>query len=164
MKAISNQMTDLIAKIVAMADHNRALMDGTTEPVKQIMASADIVYGVWQDNTQPDGFDWRVVKGQNTLAAIMQSGTTRNVQMNPVPCINAEQAMALQLVLGDGDRPGDVELEVGDNILDGMHRNRWLHSSTPSSICGLTRRMCRASARRQSSACSPSSPSTLAMM
>jgi len=103
--------TDL-AEIVAAANNNLQFMDGTTEPVRRIISSADLVFGVWQDSEEPYGVGTSIIKGRRRLKAIAESGKSRfkAAQQRPfsmltswtaIKCLNAAHAEAARLVLGD---------------------------------------------------------------
>lgn len=97
------------ATIAARAEENRRLLDGTTDPVKQIIADADIVFGVWPDPTQPHGVGMHVIKGRRRLAAIAVAEheaiaggmTSETLNWNAIPCASEEQAIAAQWILGE---------------------------------------------------------------
>jgi hypothetical protein len=78
-------------------------MDGTTEPVRRILAEGDVVFGVWQDPEEEFGVDYLVVKGAKVLKEILASQTTQVGRISAVKCICEEHAIALQQVLGDRD-------------------------------------------------------------
>jgi hypothetical protein len=89
--------------IVTKANETRALLDGTTEPVRQIIDSTDIVYAVWQDATLPPlGVGVHVIKGKAFLEEIIASGQSRPCSLNAIPVQSAEHAIATELVFGDG--------------------------------------------------------------
>lgn len=91
------------SKIVAMANEFRHRMDGTTEPIKEAMAENDIVFGVWQDATEPDGVGIHVIKGHRRVVEIASGTAAAEVKVTAIPCECAEQAVAAQRILGEPD-------------------------------------------------------------
>jgi hypothetical protein len=87
------------SELVAMYNANLKLLDGTTEPVEQIMRESEVVFGMWPDKT--GGFGRIVIKGRQVLETIAQSGKNRHLKISVVPCIEPEMAEALKRVLGD---------------------------------------------------------------
>jgi hypothetical protein len=53
--------------MVTKAQENLALIDGTTAPIKKIIADSDLVFAIWQDLSQPHGIGCLVVKGVGLL-------------------------------------------------------------------------------------------------
>jgi len=43
------ELEEFLADIVELANNNESRIDGTTKPVRRILAENDIVFGVWQD-------------------------------------------------------------------------------------------------------------------
>jgi hypothetical protein len=75
-------------------------MDGTMEPVMDLIGANDVVFGIWQDSAAPTGVGTRIVKGDNRLREIIASGVTANSLVTAIKCGNAEQAEALRLHAG----------------------------------------------------------------
>ncbi|MCK1702599.1 hypothetical protein IVA86_14450 [Bradyrhizobium sp. 146] len=99
-------MTDLVTTLstfVAMANANRALMDGTTKPVRQIIENNDVVLAVWQDVDQPLGIGTLIIKGAVTLRNISANNAGVRCRVNAVPSDSYEHAVALLEVLGEAD-------------------------------------------------------------
>jgi hypothetical protein len=96
-------------ELVAMANSHLERMSaaGMSEGeafayVKNVIDSHQVVVGVWQDSSEPDGVDMHVIKGMNTLAGILMSGASADVKISAVPCVSYDQAVAAQELLGDG--------------------------------------------------------------
>lgn len=87
-----------IETLVAMANKNELLMDGTTKPVIAILNSAAVVYAVWQDHDAPNGVATLVLKGQKALTA-QDSGKALSV--NAVKVLDLEMAVAARQTLGE---------------------------------------------------------------
>lgn len=99
-------MTDLVATLstfVTMANANRAVMDGTMKPVRQIIDDNDVVLAVWQDVDQPSGIGTLIIKGAAVLRNISADGITAPCRANAIPCDSCEQAVAVLEVLGEPD-------------------------------------------------------------
>ena len=103
----------MISKIAAMANANRLSLDGTTAPVKRIIAENELVFGIWTDPKEPLGVDTLVIKGERRLSAIAASGNPappdaakfappNGMKMSAVPCASCEQAVVLRRQFGDG--------------------------------------------------------------
>ncbi|MBR0749106.1 hypothetical protein JQ582_34765 [Bradyrhizobium japonicum] len=97
-------MTELSpAMLVAMANANRTLLDGTTAPVRQIIESNDVVVAVWQDFDQPLGMGTLIIKGAAMLRNISANNAGVRCRVTAVPSDSYEQAVALLKVLGEGE-------------------------------------------------------------
>jgi hypothetical protein len=70
--------------------------------VKDVLVKNEIVFGVWQDSDEPNGFDMLVVKGNSVLRDVMAFDVTRiQVKTSAILCVEPEQAVALQQTHGD---------------------------------------------------------------
>jgi hypothetical protein len=97
----AKQMTaDLMRRMVELANSNETLMDGTTKPVKRIIAEADVVFGIWPDATKPHGIDSYIIKGRHLLADGIASNITQRLRCTAIKCIELEQAVAAAEVFG----------------------------------------------------------------
>ena len=94
---------DFVRKLVDLANCNEALMDGTMEPVKRIIAEGDVVFAVWQDPEAEHGVGCLGLKGKKLLNEIVASQNAQVAQITAVKCKCAEQAIALKQELGDRD-------------------------------------------------------------
>jgi len=94
---------DFVRRLVDLANRNEETMDGTTEPVRRILADGDVVFAVWQDQEEDYGVDYLVVKGAKLLKEIVASQNAQVMRIDAVKCTCTEQAIALQQVLGDRD-------------------------------------------------------------
>jgi len=92
-----------VRRLVDLANRNEETMDGTTEPVRRIVAEGDVVFAVWQDRAQEYGVGYLIVKGAKRLKKIVASQTGQAMRIDAVKCICKEQAVALKQVLGDRD-------------------------------------------------------------
>jgi hypothetical protein len=93
-----------IGKMAAMANRNGEAMAGMTPEaaliyVKGLGSDADIVCGVWNDEA---GVGLHIIKGTARLKEIAATGEASDLRLDAVPCIAAEQAIAAEMVLGDG--------------------------------------------------------------
>lgn len=87
-------------QIVARANENLAIMGATTGPVKQIIAEHDLVFGIFQESTCPDGVGAWIIKGRRRLESIVSSGEAEPLKWSAIPCTSLEHAVAVQRVLG----------------------------------------------------------------
>ena len=89
-----------MANVVALANANRARITEDFATVRAIVNAAPLVFGVFQDADEPDGFGLLLVKGHALCREIVASGKSWPVDMNVVPCTCVEQAEALRGVAG----------------------------------------------------------------
>jgi len=137
--------------LVATANRNREKMDGTTGPVKQLIAEADVVFCVWSDSREADGVGTLLIKGRRTLGALVSKSETQSVVIEALPCDSAEMAAAALLSFGEGlyfvsDRreiAGRPAVSDGDSLTVGAERIRILGVDTPEIACQCERE-CRA--------------------
>jgi hypothetical protein len=94
------QSPGYVRKLVEIANKNNDLMDGTTGPVKEIIAHGDIVFAVWQDPTYKCGVGLMVLKGDQLLRECIASGKPIQANINAVKCDSYEMAVAAWNVLG----------------------------------------------------------------
>jgi hypothetical protein len=75
---------------------------GRVRLIKRLVEHAELAFGVWQDPTEPEGVGMLVVKGREVLERmqICPDGS-RRVRWTAIPCIEAEQAVALRDFIGD---------------------------------------------------------------
>ncbi|HEV7323505.1 MAG TPA: hypothetical protein VGN91_00415 [Bosea sp. (in: a-proteobacteria)] len=91
--------------LVDMANANQGLIlrsENHTDAVREIIAGSDIVWGVWQDETCPNGVDSMIIKGRGWLMLIRQSARAVVVKMTAVPCREPAEAEAMRQIFGDG--------------------------------------------------------------
>lgn len=72
--------------------------------IRQQIEDNDLVFGVWQDSSEPDGVGWLPVKGAQKLREIMSGGESVLCSVTAIPCLCLEQAEALRLHAGEPDR------------------------------------------------------------
>lgn len=87
--------------LVAMAKANNALMDGTMEPVRQLIEGHDVVVAVWQDFESQHGVATLIIKGADMLRNSVADQTEVPGRTTAIKCMSYEQAEALREVLGD---------------------------------------------------------------
>jgi hypothetical protein len=92
--------------LVEIANKNAELNDGTTGPIKRIVADNDVVFAIWQDHSAPYGVNMLPIKGTQRLL----EGTRYQIAITPrtsaIPVDNIEMAIAARDVLGDGGGEG----------------------------------------------------------
>jgi hypothetical protein len=69
--------------------------------IKSILASNDIVVGVWPAPEEPSGISYHVIKGANLLREVIASGKAATAAMGVAPCVCVEQAVAAENIFGD---------------------------------------------------------------
>lgn len=87
----SPNWAETLKHFVDLADENRAGMGGTDADLFLLMDAADVVWAVWQDDTQEHGFGSRVVKGMEHL----QLGS-RGINQTAIHRLDEQHAMALE--------------------------------------------------------------------
>jgi hypothetical protein len=107
---------DMRRRMTDVANEHRKEMRGMSEKealqfVKRVISDAEIVWGVYQDATQPNGVGIHIIKGRRALSTIVGSEQFVGkdfafpIRMSAVPCDCLEQAVATEQVLGDGKEP-----------------------------------------------------------
>jgi hypothetical protein len=106
------QMT--LDDLVVLANANSGLMDGTMGPLRSVIASHDVVVGIWPDRAQPDGWGTRVLKGLPVVQEAAHSTADYQCRLTAIRCENASQAHGLALVFGDqNDHSAGVPADDG---------------------------------------------------
>ena len=110
---------DMRRRMTDVANEHTKEMRGMTEKealqfVNRVIDDAEIVWGVYQDATQPNGVGLHIIKGRRALSTIIESGQfvgkgfAFEMRMSAVPCNGLEQAVATEQVLGDGKSPSVI--------------------------------------------------------
>ena len=89
--------------MVDLANANDAKMDGTMEPVERIIADNDVVFALWQDETEPHCAGMLLVKGQKLLLQAVAKDKPVEAEISAIKCIDADQAEALLQLYGERD-------------------------------------------------------------
>jgi hypothetical protein len=97
----------LKAQMLERANAHTSAMQGMKEKsafayVRSVIDANQIVFGVYQDASEPDGVGMHVIKGIREIQAVMASGRPEGYQTDAVPCTSLEQAIAAEQKLGDG--------------------------------------------------------------
>ena len=87
---------EFVGRLVEMANENDAIMDGTMRPVMEMIAANDVVWGVWQDSTEPEGVALLIIKGANRLREIVATAASQDIRTTAIKCGGYEQAEALR--------------------------------------------------------------------
>jgi hypothetical protein len=94
---------EFLRELVNIAEINNAEMDGTMEPIKRIVADAEVVFAIWPDLEQREGIGLLIVKGEKLLEKVSVSGRAQTIKIEAINCVSVEQAVALKQMLGDRD-------------------------------------------------------------
>jgi hypothetical protein len=94
-------------QMVEIANRHQEAMQGMNSRaagayVRDAIANAPIMFGVYQDLGEPNGVGMHVIKGKRELQVSVASNETIQTRIDAVPCIELEQAIAAEQVLGDG--------------------------------------------------------------
>lgn len=92
-----------VRSLVEQANQNATLMDGTTQPVRQLIDDSDVAIGVWQDPKARYGVGLHVIKGAKLFKESIASGKPFTARVAAIPCECVEQAIAAQRVFGTRD-------------------------------------------------------------
>lgn len=95
-------INQFLQSLIEMANANQQLMDGTTTPVKKIIAENDVVLGVWSDPESRCGVGFHIIKGAPLLNDVIGAGKSRQHKTSAVYVDNFEMAEVARLTLGDG--------------------------------------------------------------
>lgn len=97
----------MLRDLVHAANEHQKLMDGTTAPVKKILASADIVWAVFNE---PDGsLGTLIIKGNQVLDEAAKGKTPgRSLSCTAIATTDRKMAVAARLTLGDGYSDEDM--------------------------------------------------------
>jgi hypothetical protein len=98
------ELSASLEKLINMTIHNIRQLDGTTESVVRMIDESDVVLGIWKDDAEPDGVGVIVIKGEQLLANIGQSGQTVLPRMTAIPCDCGEMALAAKVTFGEQPR------------------------------------------------------------
>ncbi|WP_143130719.1 hypothetical protein [Bradyrhizobium arachidis] len=90
-----------LVDLLALADSNSGLMDGTMGPLRSVIASHDVVVGIWPDRAQPEGWGTRVLKGLPVVQEAAKSIADYQCRLTAIRCESASQARGLALIFGD---------------------------------------------------------------
>jgi hypothetical protein len=69
--------------------------------VEHLMATRDLVFAVWPDTCERDGVGVLMLKGQGTLAAIVEAGQTATPTLTAFAVDDAAEAAALAQAIGE---------------------------------------------------------------
>jgi hypothetical protein len=82
--------------LVEMANANDAIvMDGSMDPVREIVADNDVEIAIWQDVSRPQGIGLMVIKSDDVMRAAVTNQRAFRGKVAAIKCVDAEQAMAL---------------------------------------------------------------------
>jgi hypothetical protein len=98
------ELSASLEKLINTTIQNIGQLDGTKESVIRMIDESDVVLGVWKDDAEPDGVGVIVIKGDQLLANIGQSGQTVPPRMTAIPCDCAEMAFAAKEAFGERPR------------------------------------------------------------
>ena len=92
---------DFTRMMIALANQRQLAMRGMSKRaafryVETIVADAEVVIGVWQDPSEPNGVGLHVIKGLWHLITATASSEPPRVRVDAVPYIDREQAVAAE--------------------------------------------------------------------
>lgn len=107
------------------ANRTAALMDGTTKPVKKLLADYELVFGVWNGEDEESGVGIMLMKGMKRMEALAAAAepapegairpNLKGANWTAVKCAAMEQAAACREMFGDGTK-GDPKRELPGRI------------------------------------------------
>ena len=92
---------DFTRMMIALANQRQLAIRGMSKRtafryVETIVADAEVVIGVWQDPSEPNGVGLHVIKGLWHLITATASSEPPRVRVDAVPYIDREQAVAAE--------------------------------------------------------------------
>jgi hypothetical protein len=94
---------DLTGVLRAANEHMQAMYNGNPAAcfryLKTLLDTNDVVVGVYQES---NGVGLHMIKGRHALGVIFASGEAKNLSFSAIPCTCWQQAIAVELTLGDG--------------------------------------------------------------
>ena len=89
------------ARLIAVANQNESLMDGTTVPVQAMLDASGMVWAIFQESDNgPVGF--LLLKGAAALEQIATGTHAVAVATNAIKTVSYEMAIAAWRTLGEG--------------------------------------------------------------
>jgi hypothetical protein len=95
-----------LAGIVEQAHRTSAMLRATDgdkiDVVQALFDEADLVHGVWQDDTAEHGVGHMLLKGANLARDVIATGRPMSAKSQSFELCNADEGYALRTVFGDG--------------------------------------------------------------
>ena len=94
------------ARMVEIANRHSAEMremtpEARSDYVKRVVERAQVAFGVWQDDKEPDGVGIYLIKGSREMQAATIEKQDVKFRTAAVPCVNLEEAVATRRRFGD---------------------------------------------------------------
>jgi hypothetical protein len=86
--ALADMAEALRLAIIPMSNRERGQL------VTRIVADNQMVFGVWPDADQPDGFGVQVIKGEALMPPLEGFELPDEIRVTAIPCVGLEQAIA----------------------------------------------------------------------
>ena len=94
-----------VQALVAMANERAVSgFPSTSDELRDVIEDHDVVFGVWQDASQPMGVGWRLIKGDAFLHVSVDEHGRMKTKMTAIPCREAEEAEAMRRVFGEATK------------------------------------------------------------
>ncbi|WP_375790901.1 hypothetical protein ACE102_33855 [Bradyrhizobium sp. vgs-9] len=90
-----------LTELVAMANANNALMDGTMAPIRSLVERHDVVVALWQDPRQPEGVGIKIIKGLPIIEIAAAAEEDVQCRVTAIKCVDRDQAYGLSLIWGE---------------------------------------------------------------
>lgn len=90
-----------LTELVAMANANNALMDGTMAPIRSLVERHDVVVAIWQDPRQPEGVGVKIIKGVPVIEIAAAAEEDMQCRVTAIKCVDRQQALGLSLLWGE---------------------------------------------------------------
>jgi hypothetical protein len=106
---LQEQVVAFKATMVDIANANAEAMRAMTneaafDHVQGIVESAEVVFGVYQDENEPDGIGVCMIKGSWQMRAATVEKQVGKLKIDALPCASREQAIAAKQMFGDETR------------------------------------------------------------
>lgn len=94
-----------LKSLVDMANSNASYIRrqaNQTDALNDLIAEADVVWGIWQDISVEHGVDALLIKGADRLMMISHTRRAEELKVTAISCREAAEAQAMNRVFGDG--------------------------------------------------------------
>jgi len=109
--ALAEMAEELRQAILELDDHGRLRL------ISRAVIESDMVFGVWPDQNEPEGFGVQIIKGEALMPPLVGFETDRELVVAAIPCASLEQAIVARDTWGDPKDAGEEPL-IAEEPLD----------------------------------------------
>jgi hypothetical protein len=101
------ELDELIAELLPIAEATSAQLEGLSgadfdRELSKILATTDVVLGLYPDTRKPNGMGFQLIKGARTMMLVLaRKRESRALRFGGLLCRNEAQAIAYQQAFGD---------------------------------------------------------------